>query len=265
MDRTRKAWINGILLAITLVINTFGALGLINGLSQKQISDMYLTLITPSPSTFSIWSVIYLSLIISIIAMIIKQKDPYYQKAVDEISVLFWVSCILNIGWIVTFSYLLVEISVFFIVGFVITLTLIAMKLLKISEGKRWLLPLSFGLYSGWLMIATVVNISAALVKSGWNRFGIADHVWGTIILIIAVLLVIGVLMKNRNAVFPLPIAWAYLGIFQFLRSPVGFKGEYGMLQVVSIVGMLILIGAAALQFYRNHYSLLPSSSIERQ
>lgn len=178
---------------------------------------------------------------------------------------MFWVSCILNIGWIVTFSYLLVELSVLFILGFVITVTLIAMKLLKIAEGKRWLLPLSFGLYSGWLMIATVVNISAALVKSGWNRFGIADQAWATIILIIATLLVIGVLMKNRNAAFPLPIAWAYLGIFQFLRSPVGFKGEYGLLQVVSLAGMVVLIGAAAIQFYRNDYSLLPSSSIERQ
>lgn len=265
MDRIKKAWINAILLAITLVMNALGAFGLINGLSQKQISDMYLTLITPSPATFSIWSVIYTSLIISIIAMIIKQKDSYYQKAVDEISVLFWVSCVLNIGWIVTFSYVLVELSVLFILGFVITLSLILMKLLKISEGKRWLLPLSFGLYSGWLFIATVVNISAALVKSGWNRFGIADPIWATIILIVAVLLVIGVLLKNRNAVFPLPIAWAFFGIFQFLRSPVGFKGEYGLLQVVSLAGMVALIGAAAIQFYRNHYSLLPSSSIEHR
>lgn len=265
MDRIKKAWINAILLAITLVMNALGAFGLINGLSQKQISDMYLTLITPSPATFSIWSVIYTSLIISIIAMIIKQKDPYYQKAVDEISVLFWASCVLNIGWIVTFSYVLVELSVLFILGFVITLSLILMKLLKISEGKRWLLPLSFGLYSGWLFIATVVNISAGLVKSGWNRFGIADPIWSTIILIVAVLLVIGVLLKNRNAVFPLPIAWAFLGIFQFLRSPVGFKGEYGLLQVVSLAGMVALIGAAAIQFYRNHYSLLPSSSIEHR
>lgn len=265
MDRTRKAWFNAILLAVTLVINTLGAIGLINGLSQKQISDMYLTLITPSPSTFSIWSVIYSSVILSIIAMIVKQKDSYYQKAVDEISVLFWVSCILNIGWIVTFSYVLVELSVLFILGFVITLSLILMKLLKISEGKRWLLPLSFGLYSGWLFIATVVNISAALVKSGWNRFGIADQTWATIILIVAVLLVIGVLLKNRNAVFPLPIAWAFFGIFQFLRSPTGFKGEYGLLQVVSLAGMVVLIGAAAIQFYRNHISLLPGSSIDRQ
>ncbi len=41
MSTTKKAWINGLFLAITLAVNTIGALGLINGLSQKQISDMY--------------------------------------------------------------------------------------------------------------------------------------------------------------------------------------------------------------------------------
>lgn len=56
METSKKAWINGLFLAVTLIINTLGALGLINGLSQKEISDMFVTLITPSPSTFSIWS-----------------------------------------------------------------------------------------------------------------------------------------------------------------------------------------------------------------
>ena len=265
MDRTKKAWINGVLLAITLAINTLGALGIINGLSQKQISDMYITLITPSPATFSIWGVIYSFLIISVIAMIVKKKDPYYQKAVDQISGLFWISCILNIAWIVSFSYVLIELSVLFILGFVITLSLICMRLLKLQEGKRWLLPLSFGLYSGWLFIATVVNIAAALVKSGWNRFGMADQAWAAIILIVAVFLVIGVLLKNRNAAFPLPVAWAYFGIYQFLSSPAGFKGEYGLLQTVSLAGMVVLIGAAAIALYRNHLSLLPGSSTGHQ
>ena len=54
MNRVKKAWVNLIFLAVTLVINTLGAKGLINGLTQKQISDMYITLITPSPATFSI-------------------------------------------------------------------------------------------------------------------------------------------------------------------------------------------------------------------
>jgi translocator protein len=258
MDRNRKAWGNAILLAATLAVNTLGALGVINGLTQKQISDRYVTLITPSPATFSIWGVIYSLLIISVIVMIVRQKDPYYQKALDEISVLFRISCVLNMAWIVAFSYEQLELSVLFIAGFVLTLALILRKLTIIREGRRWLLPLSFGLYTGWLFIATVVNIAAALVKGNWNRFGIADPVWAGIILVVALALVIGVLLKIRNSVFPLPVMWAYFGIYQFLVSPEGFKSEYGSLQVIALAGMAVLICAAALEFVRNRCSVLP-------
>jgi len=261
MGHMKKAWINGLLFVVTLVVNTLGAMGLINGLSQKQISDMYITLITPSPSTFSIWSLIYSLLLISIIVMIVRKNDVYYQKAVEQISFLFWISCFLNIAWIIAFSYVQIELSVLFILGFVITLTLICQKLLSIQEGKRWLLPLSFGIYTGWLFIATVVNISAALVKLKWDGFGISDDIWAGIILIIALLLIIMVLLKIRNAVFPLPVAWAYWGIYQYLRSPEGYHGEFGLLQTTALVGIAILIGMAIIQFYRNHFSLLPKFS----
>ena len=86
MERTKKGWINGFFFVVTLAINTLGAIGVINGLSQKQISDMYVTLITPSPATFSIWSVIYSLLLISLIVMIVRKNDTYYDRAVDQIS-----------------------------------------------------------------------------------------------------------------------------------------------------------------------------------
>ena len=258
MGRTKKAWINGLFFVATLAINTLGAVGVINGLSQKQISDRYLTLITPSSATFSIWSVIYTLLLISIIVMIVKKKDAYYDHAVDQISGLFRISCLLNIAWIVSFSYVLVELSLLFILGFVITLALLCQKLLKIQDKKRWLLPLTFGLYTGWLVIATVVNAAAALVKVKWNGFGLANEVWGIIILAIAVLLIIFVLLKIRNASFPLPVAWAYFGIYQYLKAPEGFKGEFGTLQIAALVGAVVLVIAALFQFYRNRYALLP-------
>ncbi|MHC1720146.1 MAG: tryptophan-rich sensory protein [Clostridiaceae bacterium] len=261
MSRIQNAWVNLLFLAVTLVINTFGAIGLINGLSQKQISDMYLTLITPSPATFRIWSVIYSFLLIAMIVMIIKKDDHYYQRAIDNISLLFRISCILNVAWIVSFSFLLVEISVLFILGFVNTLALISLKLLKIREGKRWLLPVSFGLYGGWLFIATVVNTAAALIKMKWSGFGLTHENWGCIMLVVAILLLVGVLLKIRNAVFPLPLAWAYFGIYQFLQSPEGFKGVFATLQTVSLVGMVVLTIISAVLFYRNHFSVLPEAS----
>lgn len=240
------------------MVNALGALGFINGLSQKEISDKYLTLITPSPSTFSIWSVIYVLLLVSIIALIVKKDDLYYQNAIDKITTLFRISCILNIIWIVTFSYLQVELSTLFILGFAIILSLICLKLREINDEKHLLLPLTFGMYTGWLLIATVVNVSAALVKLKWNGFGIAPEIWASSILIIAIALVFIVIRSNRNSVLPLPVAWAYFGIYKFLKAPEGFKGEFENLQTVAILGMIILIFISVFQFYQNNFSVLP-------
>lgn len=263
MNRRKNAWINGGFLIATLIINALGATGFFNGLSQKEISDRYITLITPSPSTFSIWSVIYLLLIVSIVVMIVKKEDTYYQRTIDEISVLFRFSCLLNIAWIIAFSYLQIALSTLFILGFVITLSIISLRLRKIHKSNRILLPLTFGLYTGWLFIATVVNFSAALVKLEWNGFGIGDEIWAIITLITAVLLVFFVTKSNRNAAFPLPIAWAYLGIYQFLKAPEGFNGQYPFLSTAALAGMVVLIGIAAIRFYLNDYALLPPKAYE--
>lgn len=258
METNKKAWINALFLVATLGVNALGAFGFINGLSQKDISDRYVTLITPSPSTFSIWSVIYTLLIISIAVMIIQKKDGYYQRAVDEITGLFRISCILNMGWIITFSFLQIAISTVLILAFVITLSLISLKLLDLQTSRRFLLPLTFGLYTGWLFIATVVNAAAALVQAKWNGFGQSPETWGIIMIIVAVGLIFLVNLKLRNAAFPLPIAWAFLGINLFLNSPLGFKGEYKLLPTVALVGMVVLIGLAAIQLYRNRFTVIP-------
>lgn len=261
MDRGKAAAINGAFIAVTLVINTLGALGLINGLSQKEISDRYITLITPSPSTFSIWSVIYTLLILSVVVMAIKKKDTYYQKAMDEITLLFRISCVLNVFWIVAFSFVQIELSVLFIFVFVLVLARICQKLARIQTGKRFLLPLTFGLYTGWLFIATVVNIAAALVKSNWNGFGLSQEIWAVATLGVSVVLVYFVLQSIKNVVFPLPVAWAYLGIYQFLIAPNGFNGQFWLLQITALGGMVLLIGMAAIQLYLNRYALLPEGS----
>ena len=258
MDKTKKALLNALFLVVTLGVNTLGALGFINGLSQKAISDMYVTLITPGPSTFSIWGIIYALLIISIITMIIKKNDPYYQNVIDRISPLFWISCFLNMAWIVSFSYVLLEISLIFILLFVMMLALICRQLLQIQE-RNVLLPLTFGLYTGWLFIASVVNTAAVLVKLNWNGFGISFEIITIITLVISVILIFLVNTQLRNAVFPLPVAWAFFGIREFLASPNGFNGEYGLFQIVALVGMAVLVGIAAIQLYINRFSLIPN------
>lgn len=258
MERNKKYLVTIILFASTLVVNMLGAIGVINGLSQKEVSDRYQTLITPSPSTFSIWGVIYSLLIISLIVLYLKRNNRYYEQALDELAVLFWISCIFNIAWIIAFSFLLIELSTVLIFAFVITLALICRRLLALQDRKRWLLPITFGFYTGWLFIASVVNTAAMLVKLEWKGFGLAAELLSVLTLGIAGLLVILVMLRLQNAAFPMPIAWAYLGIYLNLRSPQGFNGQYGLLQIVSLIGAVVLVGAAAIQLYRNNFSVLP-------
>ena len=258
MNRLTKAWIGMILLIGTLVVNSFGAFGVFNGMSQKDISDMYGTLITPAASTFSIWSVIYLLLISAAVMMMVKNKDDYYGQAIERISYLFWLSSGLNMLWIVCFSYTWIGVSALVILAFAITLSLLVLQLAKIQSGKQWLLPAAFGMYSGWLLIATVVNIASWLVSINWQGLGIAADIWGIIILIVAVVVTAGVTLITKNAILPIPVAWGYLGIYQSLNAADGFAGAYPILAMTALVGIGMLAVMIGVQFYFNRWQLLP-------
>lgn len=263
METQKKIGLNALFLVGTLIVNALGAFGFINGTTQSDVSDQYSTLITPSGFTFSIWSVIYGLLIISLIVIYMKRGDSYYRRAIDKITPLFIISCVLNMAWIILFSFVLVEISTLVIFAYTITLALICKQLLEIHVGHHFLLPLTFGLYTGWLMIATVVNIASSLVKMDWNGFGLSDDLWTILVLIVAVILVMYVTYNTENAALPLSVAWAYYGIFQNLKT--AHDGNDGFLQIIAIIGLVVLIGMAAIQFYRNRYGVLPPKNEDTQ
>lgn len=254
MDTKKKAWINLGLFVVTIIVNTLGGTGLINDTSQSDVSGRYQTLITPAGFTFSIWSVIYGLLAISLIVMIVKHQDAYYKEVTQQITPLLWVSFATNIIWIILFSYVQVGLSTVFIFAYLISLTLILQKLRRLSENRQWLVPLTFGLNTGWLFIASVVNISAFLVKIEWDGLGIADTTWAAIIMVVAVLLATAVLLNLQNAAFPLPIAWAFVGIYAELQS----VGANGLLGVISLVSMVFLVILAVFMFIRNDKAIYP-------
>lgn len=98
MQTKKKAWINLIVLIATLVVNGLGGTGLINDSSQSKVSGEFQTLITPAGFAFSIWSLIYGLLVISMIVMIVKSEDGHYRKAIEKITPLFWLSSVLNMA-----------------------------------------------------------------------------------------------------------------------------------------------------------------------
>ncbi|MGI6157504.1 MAG: TspO/MBR family protein [Saccharofermentanales bacterium] len=247
------------MLVVTLIMNTLATVGVLNGMTQKQVSDLNDTLITPSGLTFSIWAVLYTLMIICVIILFVKKDDPYYQRVTEKTSLLFWLSCIFNIAWTISFSYLQIGLSTIFIIGLLISLMLLTKKISELQVNHQWLFPLTVGLYAGWIFIATVVNIAAWLVNIEWGALGMSHDAWAIIIAIIATALAILVSLDNRNAFFTLPIAWAFLGI----RNARAEDGGHGGVKVVSLIMMAILLVWVGIQLFRNDWHLAPAHPAE--
>lgn len=265
MKAKTKSWVNLGIYLLTLVINTLGAMGYINGMSQKAVSDAYQTLVTPSPSTFAIWGVIYALLLASLVYMVVTNKQERTVKLIDKISVPFWVSSIANILWIITFSYELIGISTLLILVYVITLAVINGRLTTPDGLGQKVNALAFGIYNGWLIIATVVNVSAYLVKLQWNGIGLGADVWALMILIVALLLSSLIQLRLRNAALTLPLAWAYFGIWQQHRAQGIFAGQYPAVVWAAIVIAVLYIAIAGFVFVKNGYCLLPKQKSPQQ
>ena len=258
MKTAAKAWTNGVVLLVVLAINYISTTGIINGTNQKEMSDKYMTPITPAPFAFSIWGVIYTLLFVSIILMILNRNDHGYKRTIDKLSPLFWVSSALNIGWILTFLYDQILMSTIFIAAFTGVLIQINRILLEVNDDRKNVLALSFGLYNGWLLIATILNVAAYLVKIDWNRFGLSEEIWGIILLLTASVLAILMMLYLKNAAFTIPAAWGSFGIYKSLISPEGFNNMYSTLEIVAIGCLILLVVSFVVQFKKNQWRIIP-------
>ncbi|MDZ7650849.1 MAG: hypothetical protein U5K54_28980 [Cytophagales bacterium] len=85
-------------------------------MNTGQISDLYPSLFTPAGFTFSVWSLIYLSLIGFSTTQVIVKDKPYFK----ELSLWFILSCISNISWILAWHHLFTAASGNYYVDFIV-------------------------------------------------------------------------------------------------------------------------------------------------
>lgn len=208
--------INALTLAGMLVVNALANALPLNGKNTGEISDSYPVLFTPAGYVFSIWGLIYLALIGFTVfqALPAQMTNP----RLNRIGGWFALSNILNMAWLFSWHWEVLWLSVFFMMGLLASLLVIYM-LLEIgfhgrsSPMEQTLVDFPFSLYLGWISVATIANVSAALYSSGWNGFGLAPQVWAVIMIVVTAIL--GLLMiHRRNALtYPAVLIWALIGI----------------------------------------------------
>lgn len=143
------------------------------------------TLIAPAGPAFSIWSVIYIGLG----AYVVWQWLPVqaHSSGARATGWLAAASMVLNAAWLLVTQQGWIWVSVVVIVALAVVLKRLVALLSRVpADGPvdRIVLDGTFGLYLGWVAVATCANVAAALVGSGVSATGAVAETTAVAVLI---------------------------------------------------------------------------------
>lgn len=196
----------------------------LNGVHTGALSDELPNLFVPAGLTFSIWGLIYLLLALyafSLLADVFSPKGGVAWETLD--GCLFIANEAANIGWIFAWHWRLLPLSLALML--VILGTLIALEgriARRLRKGgalaaamplRRFALSVPIRVYLGWILVATIANATALLVKLGWNGFGFDPRLWAVIVIVAAGAIALGFVFARRAIATPAVVVWAFAGI----------------------------------------------------
>ena len=229
---------NIIAFVLVIVANVLSGALPLNNQSMPEISAKYPSLFTPAGFTFSIWGLIYLALS----AFIIYQALPAQRShdGIARISGYFKLNCITNAMWIFAWHYdqLLLSLGLMFII--LASLVAIYRELGILdhdrSRAHQWLLQFPFGLYTGWISVATIANLSAVQIGFGWDDLWFSATSWTLLKLAFAGAVAATVIMRRGDMVFVLVVAWAAYGISVKQAATPSVAGAAWMLVLLALM-----------------------------
>lgn len=203
------------------------------------------TLIAPAGPAFSIWSVIYLGLA----AYTIWQLFPR-NAASPRTRATGWlaaVSMVLNAVWLLVTQQGWIWISVVVILALAIVLGLIMRQLTQYAAGGRMeqlVVDGTFGLYLGWVTVATCANVTAAAEVSGAELAGPAAEfgALGVLALAAALGIVLAIVLRGRWAI-AVAAAWglSWIAVGRLTDEPRSILVAIG-----AVVAALVVLLATA-------------------
>jgi hypothetical protein len=245
-----------VLFLATVAVNALANILPINGVQTGALSDEIPNLFVPAGLTFSIWGLIYLLLAAYGAAVLVvafrPMAGPTSWKAADGWA--FSLNMAANSLWIVAWHYRRTGLS--FLLMLVILGTLLFLEERGAARDRggagkaatggfplRFLLRTPVNVYLGWICVATIANLTAVLVRAGWDGFGLDPRAW-TLAVIAAAIAVGLLLVFLRGAVAaPLVIVWAFAGI---AVKRLGVDADYSAAVWISAVAGAALLAAAA-------------------
>lgn len=241
--------LNGFAFGATIFINYLSNSGFMGGKTIGSVSNTVKSLFTPASYAFSIWGFIYGLLLAFVIyqgkSLFTTVKDDSF---VEKIGSWFFISCLANSVWVFAWVYEYTGLSCIFIFVLLFSLLKIVLKLQKEDSPKPYfvLVWLPFAVYSGWVAVASIANVSSYLVKINWSGFGLSNQTWTIILLIIATLINLIVLWIKNIKTFVMVGVWALIAI------AVANKGMGNTIENAAYLCATILFANVVFHFFKQ-------------
>lgn len=225
---------------VMLVVNGLAGSGAINDTSPGAISDLYSTAVSPAGYAFSIWSVIYLAVgAFSVWQLLPAQRN---EPGLEPVRRWFLASCAANIAWLFSWHYLLIPLSLGVMLVLLATLVQINRAIGPVDGLQRFaLLGVPFGLYTGWIVVATSLNV---LITLAYFDLSIAQSTaFGAAL--IAVVAIAGLALRKalQRHLLPVAMAWGIVAI--------AVRNSDDTLLLVTSVGAALVLAASGLPWQR--------------
>jgi benzodiazapine receptor len=237
-----RQFVNVVTFILTVVVNVLANALPLNGMNSGEISDRFAIYFVPAGYVFSIWSIIYLTLLVFTIyqALPSQRENPRLRN----IGYWFALSGLANCAWLFLWHY---EIFLFtWIVMLILLVSLIMIYLRldigrsKVSLTEQLLVNLPFSIYLGWITVATIANITQVLFYINWNGWGIAPQVWAVIMLVVAVIVGLIMAWARADIAYLLVLAWAFAGI-AVKQASVGLVANAAWISTVFVLVAVVL------------------------
>ncbi|MHB1312286.1 MAG: tryptophan-rich sensory protein [Gemmatimonadaceae bacterium] len=250
-----RPWINLLSVLATITVNALANIIPFNGQNTGQISDQFKVYFVPAGYVFSIWGLIY----IAWLAFCAYQLLPSHREEPRFRALGYWfaLSGVFNSLWLVCWHYNQFILSLVVMVLLLLTLIACYIKLgvghARAGAAERWCVDLPFGLYLGWISVATIANAGDVLYLVQWSGWGVAPQVWAVLMLGVATLLGAAMVWLHRDAAFALVLAWAFVGIAKMHTSAKAMPDAGIVVQAAwAAAGVALVLAVVAVRMRRQ-------------
>lgn len=249
--RKTSDWAGNIIaLVLALIVNAMATSLPLGGQTPPEISAKYPSLFTPAGFTFAIWGVIYLLLLVFTIYQALPGQRS--NATLARIDVLFKANCVANAAWLVAWHYDYLLTSMLIMIFILATLTTIYRALdsqrAKASSIERWVLYLPFSVYTAWICVAAIANISIIQNAFGWDNIGTDTVTWTLAKLALAGAIGASMIVRKNDLGFILVIAWAAYGI---AAKQVDVPAVWGAATSLCIAAILLALMEMSRRLYQ--------------